>query len=280
MSEHKSKKEHKKMEKKDLSTSHNPIKVLETIKGGEFEKIVNMKKVILLISLVSAIVLFVIAGVIATPNGANITAINTSTAPATTAGNQSAYAGNVTEMNIFGRSTTQAWQGYFGNVSGVLQLADSSSNVMYNWTMASAKGEIYAANRSSVTWTSIRCFNVSSNATQIDTAFGISATDVDRINQTFNQSGHAAFTTASTSFSAGQCNSTKIYGVNGAATFDEVLLADSPTHNLGSVVFASIINNDANGFDSKTHDFEMLVPENGHNGDTSPTTYFFFVELG
>ena len=238
-----------------------------------------MNKGILLISLVLTIVLFGIAGVLATPNGANITYINTSTAPATTAGNQSAFAGNITEMNIFGFSTTQAWQGYFGNVSGVLQLADSSSNVMYNWTMASAKGEIYAANRSSVTWTSIRCYNMS-NATTLDNSFGIAATDVDRTNQTFTRSDHASFTTDSTAFASGACNNTKVFGPSGAATFDEVLLADSSNSNAGSAVFVSIIQSGTSGFDSKKHDFEMLVPENGHSGDTSPTTYFFFVELG
>jgi len=45
-------------------------------------------------------------------------------------------------------------------------------------------------------------------------------------------------------------------------------------------VFASLLSDDALGFDSLPHDFEMLVLEDGHGADTATTSYFFFVELG
>ena len=67
------------------------------------------------------------------PFGANYTEINSTRAPMDTAESIQALAGNVTEININGFSTTQSWQGYFGNVTGTIQLADASDNQMYNW---------------------------------------------------------------------------------------------------------------------------------------------------
>lgn len=34
-----------------------------------------------------------------------------------------------------------------------------------------------------------------------------------------------------------------------------------------------------NGFHNKNTNYEMLVPENGHSGDTATTTYYFYLEL-
>ena len=46
-----------------------------------------------------------------------------------------------------------------------------------------------------------------------------------------------------------------------------------------SVVFASLLNENVLGFDNNPHDFEMLVLENGHGTDTSPTTYYFYAAI-
>ena len=43
--------------------------------------------------------------------------------------------------------------------------------------------------------------------------------------------------------------------------------------------YEALLNEDVLGFDNTAHDFEMLVLENGHETDTSTTTYFFYVEL-
>src|SRR3989344_2131805 len=64
------------------------------------------------------------------PSGANVNVLNSSTATADAAGSVPAQAGNVSELNIFGYSTTQTWQGYFGNVTGAIKLADSSGSVI------------------------------------------------------------------------------------------------------------------------------------------------------
>jgi hypothetical protein len=237
------------------------------------------------------------------PNGATVSPGTPMTAPNDSAGNASAMAGNITELTISGFSTTQAWQGYFGNVSGVIQLADSNRKVMYNWSLAQPGGEVYASTNSSVIWTNIQCFNFTAvgnltvdgevsgetskngyNLTMLQAMYGISESDGDTVNNTFvylgAANGHNAFYTANKQFIAGECPNTRIFDSNGVGTdgdFEEVLLYE-PTST--STVFASLIEKGGtNGFDSQTHNFEMLVLENGHNGDVSATTYYFFVEL-
>jgi hypothetical protein len=68
----------------------------------------------------------------------------------------------------------------------------------------------------------------------------------------------------------------QLYNGTGASSssFQEVVLSDG-----SNLVYTSLLANDANGFDNKTHDFEMIVGENGHLGDTTSTPYYFYLEL-
>ncbi len=207
------------------------------------------------------------------PSGGEITSGISSSAVADSPGTINAIAGNVTELNIFGYTTTQTWQGYFGNVTGTIQLADSSDNVMYNWSLASPEGEVYASTASSITWSSIACASQAQQTT-LESNFNIASDDVDGIDETFNLNNHDLFYTNNILFGSGVCNNTKVFNNEGAGTFDEVLLSDGT-----NIVFAALLQEDVIGFDGKTHDFEMLVPEDGHEDDIAVTQYNFWVEL-
>jgi hypothetical protein len=242
--------------------------------------------------------IFFIAGVLAAPNGADVTPIKSERGTANNAGNASAYAGNVTEIDLYAESVTQTWQGYFGNITGVIQLADAADKVMYNWSLISPQGEVFASTNSTIQWANIQCFNFTANGsrfaeggsggtslygtnlTQLETTFGLSTTSSDGVDETFTSSfNHGQFYVGAVSFSAGQCRSTNIFrntGKGEATYFDEALLYEPIT---SSVVFTSILENNEPGFDSRTHDFEMMVLENGHGVDNSVTPYYFFVEL-
>jgi hypothetical protein len=240
-----------------------------------------------------------------TPSGATVTRGNSSSAVADAAGSDNALAGNVTSLDLWARTTTQSWQGYFGNVSGTIQLADGSGNVMYNWTQASPRGEVYSSTNQTIFWTNVQCFNFSAtgaytneagnggqtnkfgtNLSELQARFGISNNasnyDPDSVNNTFSLLGagtHNLFYTANKQFSEGQCQNTRIFDSTGTGVndrFEEVLQYEPVS---ASVIFTSILNQDLSGFDSKTHDFEMLVPENGHGTDVATTPYYFFVEL-
>lgn len=235
------------------------------------------------------------------PFGANFTVESSTRAEPDSPQSVEALAGNVTELNIQGFSTTQSWQGYFGNVSGTIMLADSSDSVMYNWSLASPQGEIYASTNDSVSWSDVQCLNFTSdgtyvsesgnggttnqhgtNLTQLEALFNIDWDDVDGVNETFNLFGpgtHDLFYTNNLEFSEGECRNTRIFDSSGSGindNFEEVLMYDPVTR---SIIFASIIDEDVNGFDGATHDFEMLVLEDGHETDVDTTTYYFYVEL-
>ena len=234
-----------------------------------------MKKISNIIVLLLMVFIFS-SFVSALPIGAEV--INQSTSRISVdaaAGNHSAIAGNVTELSIFGYSLTQSWQGYFGNVSGTIMLADSNDNVMYNWSLASPNGEIYATNSSNVDWSGIQCYDEANNMTFFESMFGIEPNDADGINETFNLNNHPEFVTNSILFAAGTCDNTKLFDSNGIGTFDEVLLTDG-----SNLIFTSLLLEDANGFDNVPHDFEMIVLEDGHGTDIATTTYYFWVELG
>jgi len=260
----------------------------------------NLAVFILVATLVFSVSLGFVSGV--TPNGASVTEDNSTTASADTAGQEEAIAGNVSELTISAYSTTQTWQGYFGNVSGAIQLTDASDNVLYNWSLASPSGEVYSSANETISWVNIQCFNFTAeggfsdesgnggttnldgtNLTTIETQYGLSTTSSDGVDETFTLSGagtHDAFYTANQQFSEGECPSTRIFGDTGEGVtdeFEEVLLYEPTTQ---SVVFTSLLESGSVlGFDNNDYDFEMLVLEDGHNSDTSSTTYYFFVEL-
>lgn len=247
---------------------------------------------------------FIVSGITGTGgNGVNVTAGPPQTAPADPAGNVSAFAGNVTYLSVNGFSVTQSWQGYFGNVSGTIQLGDAAGNVLYNWSLAEPGGQVYASTNSTINWPTIQCFNFTANGTGgvsgetpgatnlqgvnlsvLEASFGILSDDIDGVDETFSFApggdGHDLFYASSLEFDTGECLSAKTYnsaGTQGASEFEEALLFEPTT---SSVLFASIIEEGTlNGFNNEDNDFQMLVLENGHGIDVATTTYYFFAEM-
>jgi len=231
------------------------------------------------ITMVAFLFVFTLGVALADPNGADT--VTPGTSERLTSGvaqSHNATAGNVTELTIYGDSITQSWQGYFGNVSGSIQLADSSGDTMYNWSLASPQGEIFAtAVSDSLDFTGVQCFNWTANGTALETTYNINDS-ADGVNETFNLTDHNSFAVGVTSFNENACMSTRVFDTSGVGvdqTFEEVLLADAA----GNPIFTALLEQDVAGFDGATHDFEMLVLEDGHSGDTSTTPYYFYVEL-
>ena len=253
--------------------------------------------------LVFLMIIFCLAFVasIREPFGAEVTPGNSSRANATDPQSAPAQAGNVTELNIFGYSITQSWQGYFGNVSGTLTLSNSAGDAMYNWSVASPRGQIYASVNNSLQWQYVQCFNYTSfgdfeddkpqagntslnglNLTQLEDMFNIPRSAVDGVDETFNLfgvDGHRSFYTSSMLFGDGQCPSTRVFGSAGSQNkneFEEVLLYEPESK---SIVFTSLLNENLQGFDGKSYDFQMLVLEDGRGTNTETTNYYFYLEI-
>jgi len=257
-----------------------------SLKGGKRGNMKTLVKMVglFVVLLVVLTVSFLSSVVAVIPYGANYSNERTTTAPADDPQSHTALAGNVTYLDIYGYTTTQSWQGYYGNVSGTLQLADNNDKVLYNWSLLSPSGEVYATENGSgqVAWANIACFNLAGNHSALETWFNISTDDVDGINETFSDANsHDKFYTANTEFSAGECAAAYMYSEIGQGTtgiFEEVLLTDQSDDI--QVIFTAILEElDEQGFDGEYYDFEMIVLENGHGTDTTARNYYFYVEL-
>ncbi len=191
-----------------------------------------------------------------------------------------ATAGNVTMLEVNGESTTRFWQGYYGNITGKIVLSDANNKTMYEWTMASPKGEVYATRGLTIDWSNgnINCSNLShiSNETVFLRADPLES--LDAVSLTFNETIHPGFYVGAFNISNDTCYATYTY-VNSAkqyGQFSEVLLQDSINDQM---IYTAIITQDTTGFDDNKYDFQMIVGEPGSDGDTEPSDYYFYVEL-
>ena len=213
-----------------------------------------------------------------------------------TAQSHEAQAGNVTQIDIDGISQTRHWQGYYGEITGTITLDDAQNWTMYDWYNAEPRGEVYAVPNISngnnhPTWTSVECFDHDTNMQRWEIYYNMSWNDPDGINETFNDTDHPAFSVGDYNITASSCPSIFTY-VNDQAQFDkfsEVLLQTDGYQ----IIYATIIENDNApnrtdpvGFDSNTHDFQLIVGEDGTSADpstgvvnTDTTTYWFYLDL-
>ena len=182
-----------------------------------------------------------------------------------------AEAGNVTELTIDALSITNYWQGYYGNISGSIVLANANNDTFYNWTIATPQGQIYAARNGTISWTGVDCMG----QTDIDAEdiFLGSENASDSVNNTFALTTHPAFSVGATPITTNTCRSTSVQGDGSGTEFYQVLLKESANTTL----YTALIDAATLGFDGGTYDFQMLVGEDGST--TGTTTYYFYVEL-
>ena len=198
-----------------------------------------------------------------------------------TALSDEAYAGNITSLEPNVTSITKTWQGYYGNITAKIVLDNANNKSMYDWDVANPTGTVFAVNDTITSWTDIGCFNFTDaddmNLTEYESKVLNCTGDDDGLNETFTSETHETVYVGTTSFT-NECNATKTY-VNdgqGAASFDEVLLYDKGEDR---VIYATVIHADETNFENGQSDFQMIVGEDGHGGDTAKTTYYFYIEL-
>lgn len=203
-----------------------------------------------------------------------------------------ALAGNVTQLSIVGNTVTQTWQAYFGNVSGTITLDDANNHTIYDWQLASPEGEIYASEALiDFSYGNLFCYDFNmtdvgqsdfNTLSEYEIILGLETDDADGIDETFTESlSYDSFYVGSKHIdnTSTLCPATQMYDQNeqkDQSKFQEILLYDNTSNKL---VYTSIIEQDALGFDNQQWDFEMIVGENGHSGDSTTTMYYFYVEL-
>ena len=207
------------------------------------------------------------------PSTVNITANETK-------GDTSSYkvnisGGYIATLNVTATVQNDNWKAFVGDIDGRFTLDDSSGSTIYDWSLASISGEIYATrNSSDIDWTGIGCATQSEVEAE-DTY--LEHTGTDNINTTFNKENNSlTFVVAGTSILTSTCYATNTYVDNETqqTEFEEVILYDD-----ASIVYATVLEDDEGGFDGNTYDFQMIVPENASETWDSSIAYYLYVEL-
>ena len=193
----------------------------------------------------------------------------------------------ITYINLTAVQTNTRWKGFVGNVMGLLVLQSAMGSTLYDWTMSSTlTGEVYASRSNAVTWAKINCTwawgnggiinlsgvnNRSFEANESAALGGFTADD--NISATFDVRDHPAVDIGTVNLPANYCWNTNPY-VNNASDgskFDELVLYDNT-----SLVYATILEQDQAGYDSKAYDFELIVPQGNATGSRG---YYIYVEV-
>jgi hypothetical protein len=235
-------------------------------------------RVILLGLLLAAL----IAGAIsAVPEGAQVAIGARETRATPVPQNVTADAGNVTNVNITSNQQTEAWQGFYGEVNGSVVLEDASGDLFYSWNITNVSGEVYASRDNAINFANINPNNNCSIDNPL-TGFGRS----DSVNNTYTFNTSRAVTVGNVLINATTACATYTY-VNDSpqsAFFHNIILTDDLNNNTAgnaaggnTSVYVALIENNIAGFDSATHDYQLLVPVNRTSGFS---IYAFYAELG
>ena len=260
------------------------------VKGGEVLMKLKIKIKTLLVCVVVLSFLAVIA--VAAPYGprsVDVLGSDRRTEFNESVSSKEAQAGNVTRLRINTSTLTDRWQGYYGNITGIVTLQDANGFRLYEWgndDTVTPIGEVYASNNTVGDWTRVFCVNLTANssnttlygpnATILEGLYGAGLTDRDGIDETFT-----AFANITIGSKTMNCSAIQVY--NGSASpsynWNETLLYENATieETTRSIIYAAQVAQNQNGFNNNTWDFQMIVGENGDISTT--TTYYFYVEL-
>jgi hypothetical protein len=184
--------------------------------------------------------------------------------------------GTITNLTISVTTTNPRWKGFVGKINGTLGLFDDSLSSLYSWAVESTTGEIYATRNSSVPyWSSIICASPLIIAKE-ELALNITSSNIDSINSTFNKTLHNEFYVGIEKINADSCPSIalNVNSTTQTTEFQQVLLSEG-----SSLIYASLLEDSAYGFNNQTYDFQMIVPEIGLDGSHASVPYYLYLEL-
>ncbi len=220
--------------------------------------------------------------------------------------NISVIAGNVTQLNITGTTVTQSWAGVYGRVSGIITLDNAAGDTMFDWDLADPRGEVYATSMPTVNWETgnIWCWNWSDTLGGPGTfisirglegwgtnpipeslvTLGMEEHDPDGINKTFDPAGqgeHPDFFVCGQRIYNNTCPTATLYNSTGDGAFKQVLLFHDgeSVNDLGIIYTSILVRGGRVGFDGEIWDFQMLLGEDGRDGNIETSTYYFYVQL-
>jgi hypothetical protein len=266
---------------------------------------------VFLVTTLSVFLSLVLTAVHATPVGPTVTILGNETKETASATKVNASindsispGGYIFTANLNSLQQNMRWKAYVGNVTGTLTLDDANDNTIFQWSLSTVTGEVYATRASgNINWSGINCTWIAdgqTNPTQgyensnrsaehdENEALGHTNRD-DNITATFRNTNHTALTIGSVVIGKDECFSIQTWQNDNAQVFDdsananftEVILYDGALGKAGgNIIYVTEIEDDITGYRSdSTYDFQMLLPENGAAGFSSSTAYYFYVEL-
>ncbi len=182
--------------------------------------------------------------------------------------------GYVSGMNVSATFQNPHWKAFVGWIDGEFTLDDSSGSSIYDWSLPTISGQVYATrNVSAVDWGNIGCASAGEILSE-DVA--MEHAGEDNISSTFDGTNSGTYVVAGTSIGVGSCFAANSYinNVSQSSNFEEFVLYDS-----ASIVFATTVEDAVAGYDGADYDFQMIVPENGNESYMENTAYYLYVEI-
>lgn len=246
------------------------------------------------------LVLIVLAGTLlisnvfaAVPSGPSLVWVDNETSSSanipTLESNADSQGGRIIILRLSAMQSNDHYKAYVGNVTGTFVLGDSANYSIYEWTLATVGGQVYATRTAgSITWADVECANLTHVTDEMsDMHHNYTNTRWDSLNDTFDDDAndHFGFTIGAATIVADSCNYSINTWVNDTAQtstdwYDEVLLYDGSDN----LIYATKIEDDQSSYRNDsgstdvTYDFQIMVAENGTPG-TTQTDYYFYVEL-
>ncbi len=207
----------------------------------------------------------------ATPGGASIvgTVTDNGEYPSSTVGTIDVDSGNIYLANLTAEQSTYHWAGVYGNATGKLILGDSSSNKMYEWD-AVAK-YVYFDDDNSITWGSLQAVTCS----DVEGVYGFLSGASDSCSNTFT--GTNNYDSAVTSDAVTGAITAQTYDGTSTAYWKTMAIGDGGTTDIVFVAEADSAYHSA--YDGTVANYQVILPEDGSNGDTTTTTYYMWIEL-
>lgn len=218
---------------------------------------------------------------IADPAGSTISNAVTSYGPNSTPASRTDNRSTITTMVLSAIQQDQHWKAYVGNVTGILTLDNPSNFTIYSWDVTTVTGQVYASRYNNITWSSSNIICADTAVINAESAFhNMTAAQPDRLNRTFNWTIHKQFQVGGNTIAESTCNSTVTY-MNDTrqvptttSPFQEVLIKDNAN---GYLIYMTSIDDDVQGYDNTSYDFQMIVAESDVKASATP--YYFYVEL-
>lgn len=179
--------------------------------------------------------------------------------------------GFITQIDIYPQfNQTQNWQGFFGNVSGVITLKGNDEMEMYNWSVNMTNTSIYATTEPVFTnWTTL----YNANITNLDLLWFNGTIMADTVANTYKTfTGNRTF--VNTSLDA--------YHVQTLRGFDDYVIQSVPdVGTKNDVLWDALVTESKPNYKGGYSNYELLVPVTNNNtvGDTYGDTYYFYMEI-